>query len=99
MHEISNTSAIGSIIIGAENRDILSTTRCCIEHQWYEMGLGIMGLSNLAIWISARRVEVSQSDPFQSMRLVEIGEHSLDHQLRCTIGIDRTLCCFLRYGE
>jgi hypothetical protein len=55
------------------------------------MGLGIVRLTDLAVGIGARRVEIAQRHVPDAARRFGILQHPLDHELGIAVRVDRIL--------
>src|SRR5262245_62079086 len=89
MYVITNRRAVRCRIICAEYRDRWSHTCSNFEHQWNEMGLGIVILANLGRRLGASSVEVPQPGRFQPVGAIEIIHHPFTNELSEAIWIDR----------
>ena len=81
MDIIADASAIRCFIVVAIDGHCRPVTRCS-EHTRDQMWLRIVCLSDVAVGVGTRGVEITQRDPSQAMRGAEIG------QIRSTMSLE-----------
>jgi hypothetical protein len=63
MDVVAPACTIISFVIGAEDGDVWTLARSCIEDKRYQMGFWIVQLADLAIGISSASIEIAQHRP------------------------------------
>src|SRR5580698_4911715 len=86
MDIITHAGAIGSGVIGAENRGMFGAAKGDLQHPGDEMRLRPMGFAFIRI-CGAGGVEISQAGIVQAVNTVEPGQHAFDQELRFAISI------------
>jgi hypothetical protein len=77
MHIVPNRSAVRGFIISAKYLNRGPHSQSSIEHQGYEMGLGIVIFADLAIRVRASGIKVAQPYRPYPMSNAKVIHHSL----------------------
>lgn len=92
---VPHASAVGCGIIVAENADVISRAVCHLQNDGDKVGFGLVRLADFTALVCARRIEVAQSNVFESVRLVVILHKLLHHELGLTVHAGGMLRTFL----
>ena len=57
---VANAGPVRCVVVGTENRYVWAAARGYLQDQRYQMSLGTPFFSDLAIRVSARRIEIAQ---------------------------------------
>ena len=88
VHVVADRRSVRGVVIRSEYLDSRPCTRCRLQDQRDEMGLGAMVLPDLACRFRARGIEVAQPRRLESVRAAEIIHHALAGELGEAIRID-----------
>src|SRR5215475_11883264 len=95
---VAHTGAVRRIVIVAEDahRHTIAGGR---QHLGNEMGLRVVRFTYLGVRISARGIEVAQSDPAQPTSNRKVLQQTLHEQLGMPVRVDWPLRMVLRNGK
>src|SRR4051812_38768553 len=85
MNVVADTGAIGRVVVGTENGDVLALAGCDLQDQWNQVRFRTMIFALL--FGSAGSVEVAQAGVAEPVDLMEPGEHPLNEQFGFAVGI------------
>jgi hypothetical protein len=91
MNVVSNRSSVARVEIGSVDGEYPVWPQRCLDHQGDDMRLRFVPLTDLTVGVAAGGIEIAQHDRIKPMRPRKILDHSLDHELRPPIGVDRRL--------
>jgi len=101
MDVVADAGAVEGRVVVAEDHELLELSCGCFQRPGDEVGRGLVGLANPALWVGPCYVEVSQSDIAEVRCVTQIFKNSRNHDLCSPIGTDgiekiRFLCrdCF-----
>ena len=91
MDIIADIGSVWSIVIVSKNGNLLTFALSHLEHNGQEMGFWSMVLTNRAVGLGTRHIEITQSYKLDAIGLVCPAHNGLHHKLALTIRIDRLL--------
>ena len=104
-HIVSDASTVRCVVVAPKHADVGTTSRNSLQHQRNQMHLRFVALSQLALWISTRSVEITQANRLQAISCIVASKNLLNNTLGPAVRIDRLLRmalidgCVLRLAE
>src|SRR6185503_1923131 len=88
---VPDACAVRRIVVGSENADRVPRAFCDLKDDGDQVGFRLVTLSDSALWISARGVEVAECCELDSVRTVVCLKHFFAKELAFAVGIDWVL--------
>ena len=89
MDVVADAGTISCRIVVTEDGDVVALAVRDLQHNWDEVGLGVMRLANLAGHMRTAGVEIAQGDKVNAVRHRGPVEHPLHGELRFAVAVRR----------
>jgi hypothetical protein len=88
---VANRGSVGSWIVNSKNGHLAPFAARRLHNKRNQMRFRIMRLADLRVHVRARRVEVAQGNPLQSICLAIPAQHFFNEQFRLAVRVHRIL--------